>query len=143
MITIKGRATPAEAEPDRFHGVGPFDPVTGKAKKKGGAPTYTEVFAKTLVQLAEGDHRIVGITAAMPKGTGLDLLAQRFPNRCYDVGIAEQHAVTLAAGLARGGFRPVVAVYSTFLQRAYDQIVHDVCLAKLPGVFPWTGWGSR
>lgn len=136
VITIKGKGyPPAEAEPDRFHGVGPFDPVTGKAKKKGGAPTYTEVFAKTLVQLAEGDHRIVGITAAMPKGTGLDLLAQRFPNRCYDVGIAEQHAVTLAAGLARGGFRPVVAVYSTFLQRAYDQIVHDVCLANLPVVF--------
>jgi 1-deoxy-D-xylulose-5-phosphate synthase len=136
VITTKGKGYwPAEAEPDRFHGVGPFDPVTGKAKKKKGPPSYTEVFAQTLVKLAERDHKIVGITAAMPSGTGLDKLAHRFPSRCYDVGIAEQHAVTLAAGLATGGFKPVVAIYSTFLQRAYDQIVHDICLANLPVVF--------
>jgi len=133
VITTKGKGyPPAEAEPDRFHGIGPFDPATGKAKKKKAHPSYTEVFAETLVKLAERDHRIVGITAAMPMGTGLDRLARQFPNRCFDVGIAEQHAVTLAAGLATGGLKPVVAIYSTFLQRAYDQIVHDICLANLP-----------
>ncbi|HHY36644.1 MAG TPA: 1-deoxy-D-xylulose-5-phosphate synthase [Firmicutes bacterium] len=136
VITTKGKGyPPAEAEPDRFHGIGPFDPATGKAKKKKAHPSYTEVFAETLVKLAERDHRIVGITAAMPMGTGLDRLARQFPNRCFDVGIAEQHAVTLAAGLATGGLKPVVAIYSTFLQRAYDQIVHDICLANLPVVF--------
>ncbi len=136
VVTTKGKGyPPAEAEPHRFHGVGPFDPISGKAKKKTGAPSYTEVFGRTLVRLAEGEPRIVGITAAMPAGTGLNMLAQRFPRRCFDVGIAEQHAVSLAAGMATAGLRPVVAIYSTFLQRAYDQIVHDICLPGLPVIF--------
>lgn len=136
VVTTKGKGyPPAEADPDHFHGVGPFDPATGRPLQKERVPSYTKVFAQTLVRLADRDPRIIGITAAMPQGTGLAKFAQRFPNRCYDVGIAEQHAVSLAAGLATGGFRPVVAIYSTFLQRAYDQIVHDVCLPGLPVIF--------
>lgn len=140
VMTQKGRGyVPAECDPTSFHGIGCFDVATGKslpsstgARK---APSYTEVFGKALVRMAEEDRKIVGITAAMPQGTGLDLFARRFPERFFDVGIAEQHAVTFAAGLATEGFKPVVAVYSTFLQRAYDQVIHDVCLQNLPVVF--------
>ena len=135
--TQKGKGyEPAERDPTRFHGLGAFDVATGKSCSLGSCPpSYTEVFGKTITQLAERDPRIVAITAAMPQGTGLELFASRYPERFFDVGIAEQHAVTFAAGLATEGFRPVVAVYSTFLQRAYDQIIHDVCLQKLPVVF--------
>ncbi len=136
VLTRKGKGYgPAEADPSTFHGIGPFDVTTGKAKTSGGAPTYTEVFADTIVKLAEKDERIVGITAAMPSGTGLEKFARRFPDRFFDVGISEQHGITFAAGLARAGYRPVAAIYSTFLQRSYDQIVHDVCLQNLPVVF--------
>nr|WP_205664629.1 1-deoxy-D-xylulose-5-phosphate synthase [Ammonifex thiophilus] len=135
VVTRKGKGyKPAEEDPDLYHGVGPFDPETGELHSSP-LPTYTEIFGRTLVRLAEEDPRIVAITAAMPSGTGLKLFAQRFPHRFFDVGIAEQHAVTFAAGLAAGGYRPVVAIYSTFLQRAYDQIIHDVCLQRLPVVF--------
>ncbi|WP_334110180.1 1-deoxy-D-xylulose-5-phosphate synthase [Thermodesulfitimonas autotrophica] len=135
VVTRKGKGyPPAEKDPDTFHGVGPFNPLTGEVYGAGKI-TYTEVFGQTLVRLAEEDPRIVAITAAMTTGTGLKTFARRFPQRFFDVGIAEQHAVTLAAGLAAGGWRPVVAIYSTFLQRAYDQIVHDVCLQCLPVVF--------
>ena len=135
--TQKGKGyEPAEFDPTRFHGLGAFDVATGKSCSHAGCPpSYTEVFGKTITQLADRDPRIVAITAAMPQGTGLDVFAGRYPDRFFDVGIAEQHAVTFAAGLATEGFKPVVAVYSTFLQRAYDQIVHDVCLQKLPVVF--------
>lgn len=135
--TQKGRGyEPAERDPSVFHSVGCFDVKTGKVRKDSGAPpSYTSVFGRYLVELAEKDPRIVAITAAMRQGTGLDLFAERFPQRFFDVGIAEQHAVTFAAGLAAEGYRPVVAVYSTFLQRAYDQIVHDVCLQNLPVIF--------
>jgi len=135
--TQKGKGySPAESDPTRFHGLGAFDVDTGKScSQPDCAPSYTEVFGKTLTQLAEYDPRIVAITAAMPQGTGLELFAGRFPERFFDVGIAEQHAVTFAAGLAAEGYKPVVAVYSTFLQRAFDQIVHDVCLQNLPVVF--------
>ncbi len=132
VLTRKGKGfAPAERDPDRYHGPGPFDAKSGemRSKKK---RTYSDAFGDALVHLAEGDERVCAITAAMPGGTGLDQFAQRFPDRFYDVGIAEQHAVTFAAGLAAGGMRPVVAIYSTFLQRAYDQIVHDVCLQNLP-----------
>lgn len=133
--TTKGKGYhPAECDPARFHGVGCFDPNTGQTKKED-IPSYTSVFGRCLTELAENDPRIVAITAAMPQGTGLDIFAQVYPKRFFDVGIAEQHAVTFAAGLAVEGYRPVVAVYSTFLQRAYDQIVHDVCLQNLPVVF--------
>lgn len=126
----------AEAEPCRFHGVGPFDPATGRAlQATGSAPSYTEVFSQALVDEARHDQRVVAITAAMPDGTGLAAFARQFPERFYDVGIAEEHAVTFAAGLASQGLRPVVAIYSTFLQRAYDQILHDVCLQRLPVIF--------
>ncbi|MDF1525334.1 MAG: 1-deoxy-D-xylulose-5-phosphate synthase [bacterium] len=125
----------AEKNPMAFHGIGPFDLETGLAFKNDGPPSYTSVFSKALVQAAGRDDRIIAITAAMPEGTGLDLFAREFPDRFYDVGIAEQHGVTFAAGLATRGFRPVVAIYSTFLQRAYDQIVHDVCLQDLPVIF--------
>lgn len=135
VITQKGRGyTPAETNPAKFHGVGPFDLETGVVKVNNGK-SYTQVFAEHLCRLAEKDARIVAITAAMPDGTGLIKFAERFPGRFFDVGIAEQHAVTFAAGMARSGYRPVVAVYSTFLQRAYDQIVHDVCLPGLPVLF--------
>ncbi|GAB6156907.1 1-deoxy-D-xylulose-5-phosphate synthase [Desulfotomaculum varum] len=136
VLTRKGKGyRPAEENPDRFHGVGPFDVATGKVKKAGGAPSYTEVFGQTLVKLARQDYKIVGITAAMPSGTGLQDFAKEFPQRYFDVGIAEQHAVTMAAGLATAGYRPVAAIYSTFLQRAYDQVLHDVCLQNLPVTF--------
>lgn len=137
VLTQKGKGyKPAEEHPSLYHGVGPFDIATGKIHKgKGGAASYTAIFGSTLCKLAAEDERIVAITAAMPDGTGLTGFAQEFPNRFFDVGIAEQHGVTFAAGLAADGFRPVFAVYSTFLQRAYDQIVHDVCLQNLPVTF--------
>ncbi|MBW1998921.1 MAG: 1-deoxy-D-xylulose-5-phosphate synthase [Deltaproteobacteria bacterium] len=138
VLTVKGKGyEPAEKDPAHYHGVGSFDPSTGTPQKSGGpkAPTYTEVFGKTMVELGKRNKRIFAITAAMPEGTGLNEFAKTFPERFVDVGIAEQHAVTFAAGLATEGFRPVVAIYSTFLQRAYDQIIHDVCLQKLPVVF--------
>jgi len=133
VLTRKGKGyAPAEAKADKFHGVGPFSIDTGLTDYKGSGPSYTDVFGQTLVQLAEKDDRIVAITAAMPLGTGLAEFARVFPERFFDVGIAEQHAVTLGAALASEGYRPVVAIYSTFLQRAYDQVLHDVCLQKLP-----------
>jgi 1-deoxy-D-xylulose-5-phosphate synthase len=133
VVTKKGKGyQPAEANPDSFHGIGPFEAGTGAVNSSKGPPSYTEVFGHSLVKLAEKDERIVGITAAMPDGTGLKYLAKSFPERFFDVGIAEQHAVTMAAGLAANGYRPVVAIYSTFLQRGYDQVIHDVCLQKLP-----------
>jgi len=134
VITKKGKGyAPAEESPNKFHGTGPFDIATGKKITKPGAPpSYTDVFGKTLVELAEKDKRIVAITAAMPDGTGVTGFAQRFPDRFFDVGIAEQHAVTFAAGLATQGIKAVVAIYSTFMQRAYDQVLHDVCMQKLP-----------
>ncbi len=137
VVTRKGKGfPPAERSPTAFHGVGPFDPADGTSVAGGGGPpTYTSVFRDTLIELAERNPRIVAITAAMPEGTGLDRFRERFPERFFDVGIAEQHAVTFAAGLAAEGWRPVVAIYSTFLQRAYDQIVHDVALQNLPVVF--------
>ena len=136
VMTRKGKGyKPAEDDPTWFHGVGGFEPETGQSLKKGTVPTFTEVFGKTLLQLAEKDERIVTITAAMPEGTGTSPFQERFPERFVDVGICEQHAVTFAAGLAIRGLRPVVAIYSTFLQRSYDQIVHDVCLQNLPVTF--------
>ncbi len=134
VMTKKGCGyPPAEKEPGKFHGVGPFDLKTGAtAGDKGGAKSYTAVFGETLVNLAEEDDKIVAITAAMPEGTGLTGFARRFPQRFFDVGIAEQHALTFAAGLATEGFRPVTAIYSSFVQRAYDQLFHDICLQKLP-----------
>jgi len=137
VITKKGKGYKfAEENPLDYHGIAPFDVETGKPVNAAGVfPTYTEIFGKTIVELARNDSRIVAITAAMCEGTGLDKFQQIFPQRLYDVGIAEQHAVTFAAGLAVEGFIPVVAIYSTFLQRAYDQILHDVCLQKLPVVF--------
>lgn len=136
VYTKKGKGyPPAEKNPGLFHGIGPFDQESGKPRPKGLAPTYTRVFGDTLVRMAEEDPRLVAITAAMCDGVGLCEFAAKFPRRFIDVGIAEQHAVTLAAGLAQGGYRPVVAIYSTFLQRAYDQIVHDVALQQLPVIF--------
>ncbi|HEX8375161.1 MAG TPA: 1-deoxy-D-xylulose-5-phosphate synthase, partial [Geminicoccaceae bacterium] len=134
VVTQKGKGyAPAEASADKYHGVNKFDVVTGAQQKaKTNAPSYTGVFASALVKEAEVDDRIVAITAAMPSGTGLDKFAQAFPERCFDVGIAEQHAVTFAAGLATEGYRPFVTIYSTFLQRAYDQVVHDVAIQGLP-----------
>jgi 1-deoxy-D-xylulose-5-phosphate synthase len=136
VMTRKGKGyRPAEAEPEAFHSAPRFEPLTGRLKANGTGPTYTEVFGRTLCELAERDERIVAITAAMAAGTGLEPFKRRFPERFHDVGIAEEHAVVFAAGLAIAGMRPVVAVYSSFLQRAYDQILHDVCLQKLPVVF--------
>jgi 1-deoxy-D-xylulose-5-phosphate synthase len=134
VITKKGKGyTPAEERANEFHGTGPFDIATGKKISKPGAPpSYTEVFGNTLVELAEKDKTIVAITAAMPDGTGTNKFAKRFPDRFFDVGIAEQHAVTFAAGLAAEGIKPVAAIYSTFMQRAYDQVVHDICMQNLP-----------
>ena len=134
VVTKKGKGyPPAEAADDKYHGVATFDVVTGaQAKAKSNAPTYTRVFAQSLIQEAERDERIVAITAAMPSGTGLDRMAEIFPKRVFDVGIAEQHAVTFAAGLAAEGYKPFCAIYSTFLQRAYDQVVHDVAIQNLP-----------
>lgn len=133
VMTKKGKGyPPAEETPDQFHGVGPFDVKTGKVTgAKGGAQSYTGVFGQTLVKLAREDEKIVAITAAMPDGTGLSPFAKAYPERFFDVGIAEQHALTFAAGLAAEGFRPVAAIYSTFTQRAYDQVFHDICLQKL------------
>jgi 1-deoxy-D-xylulose-5-phosphate synthase len=134
IITKKGHGyAPAEASPDKYHGVSKFNVITGEqAKAPPGPPQYTRVFADALIAEAEADSRIVAITAAMPSGTGLDRFAKRFPDRLFDVGIAEQHAVTFAAGLATEGMKPYCAIYSTFLQRAYDQVVHDVVLQGLP-----------
>jgi 1-deoxy-D-xylulose-5-phosphate synthase len=138
VVTQKGKGyPPAEEAADKYHGVNKFDVITGaQAKAKPNAPSYTSVFANALVQEAGLDDKIVGITAAMPSGTGLDKLAEAFPARCFDVGIAEQHAVTFAAGLAAEGYKPFAAIYSTFLQRAYDQVVHDVAIQGLPVRFP-------
>lgn len=134
--TEKGKGyRPAATDPGRYHGVGPFDLKIGLPQVPSSVLSYSHLFAQTLVKLAAQDERIVAITAAMPDGTGLTEFQARFPQRFFDVGIAEQHAVTLAAGMAASGFRPVFAVYSTFLQRAYDQIVHDVCLPRLPVIF--------
>ena len=138
VLTKKGKGyLPAEQNPSQFHGIGPFDRTTGKtgAKGKGGPTSYTALVGKTLLRLAADDERIVAITAAMPDGTGLSGFAKEYPIRFFDVGIAEQHGVTFAAGLAAAGMKPVFAVYSTFLQRAYDQVCHDVCLQNLPVVF--------
>ncbi|MGI8783885.1 MAG: 1-deoxy-D-xylulose-5-phosphate synthase [Acidobacteriota bacterium] len=137
VVTKKGKGyDAAEKDAVAWHGPSPFDVQTATMiKKTEPAPSYTSVFAKTLMRLAEKDKRVVAITAAMLEGTGLDKFAKAFPDRCFDVGIAEQHAVTMAAGMALEGLRPVVAIYSTFLQRAYDQVVHDVCLMDIPVVF--------
>ena len=137
VVTKKGKGyPPAEEEPERFHGLGPFDVATGKPKSsKNKPPSYTSIFSKTMLRLGELEPKLVAITAAMPTGTGLKAFAERFPDRFFDVGIAEQHAVTFAAGLAIGGLIPVCAIYSTFLQRAYDQIIHDVALMNLHVVF--------
>ena len=133
-ITKKGKGyKPAENSRDKYHGVTKFDVVTGEqSKSKNSIPSYTKVFADTLVKHAENDTKIIGITGAMPSGTGMDIFSKNFPDRMFDVGIAEQHAVTFAAGLATEGYKPFVAIYSTFLQRAYDQVVHDVAIQKLP-----------
>src|SRR5213596_1936932 len=130
VVTQKGKGyPPAENSADKYHGVVKFDIATGaQAKTKTNAPQYTKVYAQSLIKEARKDSRIVAITAAMPSGTGLDLFGKEFPERTFDVGIAEQHAVTFAGGLAISGLRPVVAIYSTFLQRAYDQIIHDICV---------------
>ena len=137
VLTSKGKGyTPAEEDPIKFHGTGPFDITTGKSlSKRSSALTYTQVFAKTLIRLAREDTRIIAITAGMPNGTGLDMFYRELPHKFYDVGIAEQHAITFAAGMAMEGLRPVTAIYSTFLQRGYDQILHDVCYQKLPVIF--------
>ena len=137
-VTQKGKGyPPAEGAKDKYHGVARFDVVTGKqAKPKPNAPSYTNVFATSLIKEAEADDKVVAVTAAMPDGTGLNLFGEVFPERTYDVGIAEQHAVTFAAGMATEGYKPFVAIYSTFLQRAYDQVVHDVAIQGLPVRFP-------
>jgi 1-deoxy-D-xylulose-5-phosphate synthase len=133
-VTQKGKGyEPAEKSADKYHGVVKFDVATGaQAKSKAAAPAYTKVFAEALIKEAKKDDKIVAITAAMPSGTGLDLFAKEFPSRCFDVGIAEQHGVTFAAGLATEGYKPFATIYSTFLQRAYDQVVHDVAIQRLP-----------
>ena len=138
VVTRKGKGyPPAEEAADKYHGVSKFDVITGaQAKPPANAPSYTQVFGQALTQEAGHDDRIVGITAAMPNGTGIDIFQESFPDRTFDVGIAEQHAVTFAAGLASEGYKPFCAIYSTFLQRAYDQVVHDVAIQKLPVRFP-------
>ncbi|MFH2138161.1 MAG: 1-deoxy-D-xylulose-5-phosphate synthase [Candidatus Omnitrophota bacterium] len=136
LRTVKGKGySHAEENKIKFHGINAFDVESGEHLHCQGVPAYTEIFAKSLVELAESDSKIVGITAAMPEGTGLSLFKERFPDRFFDVGIAEQHAVVFAAGLAKQGIKPVVAIYSSFLQRAYDAIIHDVCLQNLPVIF--------
>jgi 1-deoxy-D-xylulose-5-phosphate synthase len=137
VVTQKGKGyAPAEADPIKWHGPGPYDPVSGTLfKEKVAGPTYSQVFGEWLCDIAEQDPRFVGITPAMREGSGMVEFEKRFPERYFDVAIAEQHAVTLAAGLACDGLRPVVAIYSTFLQRAYDQLIHDVALQRLPVVF--------
>jgi 1-deoxy-D-xylulose-5-phosphate synthase len=134
VVTKKGKGyAPAEASDDKYHGVAKFNIVTGaQVKPKPNAPSYTRVFAESLIEEARKDERVVAITAAMPDGTGLDLFGKEFPDRCFDVGIAEQHAVTFAGGLASEGLKPFAAIYSTFLQRAYDQVVHDIAVQRLP-----------
>ena len=134
VVTQKGHGyAPAENSADKYHGVSKFNVVTGEQQKsKPGAPKYQDVFGKTLVQLAESDEKICAITAAMPSGTGVNIFQKAFPDRAFDVGIAEQHAVTMAAGMAADGMRPYAAIYSTFLQRGYDQVVHDVAIQSLP-----------
>jgi 1-deoxy-D-xylulose-5-phosphate synthase len=134
VVTQKGKGyAPAETSADKYHGVVKFDVATGaQAKSKSHAPQYTKVFGESLVKEARKDNKIIAITAAMPSGTGLDMFAKEFPTRCFDVGIAEQHGVTFAGGLAAEGFKPFAAIYSTFLQRAYDQVVHDIAIQKLP-----------
>ncbi|HVV31859.1 MAG TPA: 1-deoxy-D-xylulose-5-phosphate synthase [Vitreimonas sp.] len=133
VVTKKGKGyAPAENAADKYHGVSKFNVVTGEQAKGAGAPSYTKVFAQSLIREAEKDAKIVAITAAMPSGTGLDMFGAKFPDRTFDVGIAEQHAVTFAAGLAADGMKPFAAIYSTFLQRGYDQVVHDVAIQKLP-----------
>ena len=135
-VTQKGRGyAPAQTNPAKFHGAGPFDIATGESLDKDPRPTYSSVFGRTMIELAAADDSILSITAAMPEGTGLGAFAETYPDRFFDVGIAEQHAVTFAAGLAISGFKPMVAIYSTFLQRSYDQVYHDVCLQDLPIVF--------
>jgi 1-deoxy-D-xylulose-5-phosphate synthase len=135
-VTQKGRGyLPARTNPEKFHGAGPFRISTGEPLNSESTPSFSGVFGETLVKIAERDERVLGITAAMGEGTGLHEFAAKFPDRFFDVGIAEQHAVTFASGLALSGFKPVVAIYSTFLQRAYDQVYHDVCLMDLPVVF--------
>lgn len=135
VITKKGKGyAPAEENPAKFHGLGPFDIETGEPKEAGGPDSYTQVFSKVLLDIAKRDEKVAAITAAMADGTGLTAFAKRFPQRFFDVGIAEEHAMTFAAGLAAGGMKPVFAVYSSFLQRAYDQALHDVCLQDLPVV---------
>jgi 1-deoxy-D-xylulose-5-phosphate synthase len=137
VVTQKGKGyPPAEKDPIKYHSVTPFHVLTGKAKKeKGSIPSYTEIFADALIRLAKENPKVVALTAAMGSGTGIDKFARELPDRSYDVGIAEQHAVTFAGGMATEGWIPVVAIYSTFLQRGYDEILHDVCLQKLHVVF--------
>jgi 1-deoxy-D-xylulose-5-phosphate synthase len=136
IATRKGKGyEPAEGDPCVYHGVTPFDPATGKMEKKPAGVTYTQVFGEWLCDMAERDVRLIGITPAMREGSGLVKFSQRFPNRYFDVGIAEQHALTFAAGLACDGMKPVVAIYSTFLQRGYDQLIHDICIQNLPVLF--------
>src|SRR6202012_6027645 len=134
VVTKKGHGyAPAEAAPDKYHAVNKFTVLTGEQKKSTPkAPNYQTVFGESLIAEAKKDSRIVAITAAMPSGTGVDLFQKQFPNRSFDVGIAEQHGVTFAAGLATEGFKPFATIYSTFLQRAYDQVVHDVAIQRLP-----------
>lgn len=135
VLTKKGKGyKPAEDNPSKFHGVASFNIETGESVKIAGKKSYTDIFGETLVEMAETNQRIVGISAAMKDGTGLNIFEEKFPERVFDVGIAEQHAVTLAAGMAISGIKPFVAVYSTFMQRAYDQIIHDVALQNLPVV---------
>ncbi len=136
LITVKGKGyRPAEENQWKYHGVTPFEPVTGEFLKKPSEETFTQRFGKRMIRLAQEDPQVVAITAAMPDGTGLVEYAREVPDRFYDVGMCEQHAVAFAAGLARGGLRPVVAIYSTFLQRGYDQVIHDVCIQNLPVIF--------
>ena len=133
VVTKKGKGyEPAENAEDKYHGVAKFNVITGEQAKPTQAPSYTNVFAEALITQAERDEKIVAITAAMPSGTGLDQFGQKFPKRTFDVGIAEQHAVTFAAGMAADGMKPFAAIYSTFLQRGYDQVVHDVAIQSLP-----------
>jgi 1-deoxy-D-xylulose-5-phosphate synthase len=135
-LTRKGKGyPPAESHPEKFHGTAPFVVKTGKAKVRAGTPSYTDVFGQAVIDLAKKNKKIIAITAAMSSGTGLSKFKEVFPDRFYDVGIAEQHAVTFAAGLVRGGYLPIVAIYSTFLERAYDQIIQDVCLQGLHIIF--------
>lgn len=136
VVTKKGKGYKlAQNNPAKFHGIGPFHVKTGEEKNQTPKVTYTQIFSEALIDLARKNEKITAITAAMPSGTGLQAFKKKFPNRFFDVGIAEEHAVTFAAGLAAGGFKPVVAIYSTFLQRSYDQILHDVCISNLPVIF--------